>query len=77
MSPFDDREKSKTIGEYQELVLSPDNHRLITIPKNIWNGFKGVDSSESIIANCLTIPHDEKEMVRKDPSDSYFNYHWN
>ena len=74
---FDDREKSKTIGEYQELVLSPDNHRLITIPKNIWNGFKGVDSSESIIANCLTIPHDEKEMVRKDPSDSYFNYHWN
>jgi len=74
---FDEREKSNTKGNYQELVLTPENHRLITIPKNIWNGFKGIDSSESIIANCLSLPHDEKEMVRKDPFDNHFNYNWN
>ena len=73
---FDEREKSNTKGNYQELVLTPENHRLITIPKNIWNGFKGIDSSESIIANCLSLPHDEKEMIRKDPFDNYFNYNW-
>ena len=39
-------------------------------------GFKGLDKEESIIANCLTIPHNEKEMIRKDPFDKSFNYQW-
>ena len=43
----------------------------------IWNGFKGLDESESIIANCLTLPHNEKEMIRKDPFDKSINYEWN
>jgi dTDP-4-dehydrorhamnose 3,5-epimerase len=73
---FDDREKSPTKGEYQELFLTPNNHRLITIPNNIWNGFKGIDDSESIIANCLTLPHNEKEMVRREIDDKQFNYNW-
>tara|TARA_B100000242_G_scaffold287865_1_gene255318 strand:+ start:160 stop:603 length:444 start_codon:yes stop_codon:yes gene_type:complete len=73
---FDDREKSSTKGKYLELDLSPNNHRLITIPNNIWNGFKGLDKSESIIANCLTIPHNEREMVRKEPNDVYFKFDW-
>jgi len=73
---YDTREKSKTSGEYQELILSPEEHRLITIPKNIWNGFKGLEKNISIVANCLTLPHNEKEMVRKDPFDKFFKYHW-
>lgn len=73
---FDDRKTSKTNGNYQELILSPENYRLITIPNNIWNGFKGLSESESIIANCLTLPHNEKEMVRKEPLDKTFNYNW-
>ena len=73
---FDDRESSPTKNMYQELYLTPKNHRLITIPKNIWNGFKGISSSESIIANCLNLPHNEEEMVRKNPNDNYFKYIW-
>ena len=73
---FDDRENSSTKGSYQELILSPEDYFLVTIPPNIWNGFKGLGKSESIIANCLTLPHDEKEMVRKEPSDKNFNYNW-
>ena len=73
---FDEREKSKTKGKYQELILSPENHRLITIPRNIWNGFKGISKEESIVANCLTLPHNEEEMVRKDPFDKHFSYNW-
>ena len=73
---YDNREKSKTKGKYQELILSPENHRLITIPRNIWNGFKGISKEESIVANCLTLPHNEKEMVRKDPFDKHFSYNW-
>ena len=73
---FDGREKSSTKGKYQEIILSPASYVLVTIPPNIWNGFKNLDNAESIIANCLTIPHNEKEMVRKDPFDKSFNYNW-
>jgi len=73
---FDDREKSHTKGIYQEIELSTKNYSLVTIPKNIWNGFINLDGTESIIANCLDFPHDENEMVRKKFDDSYFDYNW-
>ena len=75
---FDDRKNSKTFGNYQELILSPspDDYFMVTIPPLIWNGFKGEDQEDSIIANCMTIPHDEKEIVRKKPLDKKFDYNW-
>jgi dTDP-4-dehydrorhamnose 3,5-epimerase len=73
---FDDRNDSLTKGKYQELILSPENYFLVTIPPNIWNAFKGLEKKESIIANCLTLPHNEKEMVRKEFNDKTFNYNW-
>ena len=73
---YDDRERSSTKGVWQKLILSPEDYFLVTVPPNIWNGFKGLDKEESIIANCLTLPHNESEMVRKDPFDKSFNYKW-
>ena len=73
---FDERSESPTKGKYQEISLSPKNYFLVTIHPNIWNGFKGLYEPESIIANCLSLPHNEKEMVRKDHSDQKFNYKW-
>ena len=73
---FDERKTSKTYGEYQELFLSLDNYSLITIPPNIWNGFKGMNKESSIIANCLNLPHNEKEMVRLEIDGMRFNYKW-
>lgn len=73
---YDDREKSKSKGEYEDIILSPKKYFLITIPPNIWNGFKGLAKGESIIANCLNLPHNEKEMVREDPLNQRFKYNW-
>ena len=73
---FDERPESPSKGKYQEINLSPENYFLVTIPPNIWNGFKGLYKPESIIANCLNLPHNEKEMVRKDHSDKKFNFKW-
>ena len=70
------KKKSKTFGKYQDFILSPENYLLIKIPPLIWNGFKSMHNSESIVANCLNQPHDEKEMIRRDPEDKYFNYNW-
>ena len=73
---FDDRKGSVTKDQYQEIFLSPNNYFLVTIPPNIWNGFKGMGKNESIISNCLTLPHNEKEMIRREPKDNYFSYNW-
>ena len=73
---FDDRKDTSTKGKYQELMLSPEDYFLVTIPPYIWNGFKGLSNSDSIIANCMTMPHNEKEMLRKDPLDKSFTYKW-
>jgi len=73
---FDDRKNSQSKGAIQEIIMSPENYSLVSIPNNIWNGFKGLDKEESIIANCLTIAHNEKEMVRIDPFSKTINYNW-
>ena len=73
---FDDRKTSPSKGKYQELILSPEDYFLVTIPNNIWNGFKGLDQDESIIANCLNLPHNENEMVRENYTNKKFNYNW-
>ena len=73
---FDDRSESKSKGEIQEITMSKDNYSLVTIPKNIWNGFMGIGEDESIVANCLTLPHNEMEMVRVDPFSDKINYDW-
>ena len=36
---YDDREKSKTKGKIQKIMLSNKNHYLVSIPPKIWNGF--------------------------------------
>ena len=38
---YDDREKSKTKGTIQEIILSEKNYNLVSIPPNIWNLFYG------------------------------------
>jgi dTDP-4-dehydrorhamnose 3,5-epimerase len=74
---FDDRKESKTFGKVEELYLSPVNYFLVTVPPMIWNGFMGVENEVSIVANCMTGPHNENEMIRKDILDKHFPYDWN
>ena len=73
---FDDRKDSRTYKKYQVIEMSNENYSLVTIPPNIWNGFKGIAVNYSIIANCLDQPHKESEMVRLDPFDDQFQYKW-
>ncbi len=73
---FDDRPSSGTCGEVQEIFLGPDNYCLVQIPPYVWNGFKGVGITPSIVANCSTIPHDATEIERKSPDDPVIPYKW-
>ena len=73
---YDDREGSPTRGELAELFLGPDSHQLVTIPPGVWNGFKGVATTPSMVCNCATLPHDPAEIVRRDPFDPSIPYDW-
>lgn len=73
---YDDRPKSSTRGEVQELFLGPDNYCLVTVPPMVWNGFKGLGGDMAIVANCATIPHDPEEIARRDPFDPAIPYDW-
>lgn len=73
---FDDRSGSPTRGEIQEFFISPENYMLVTVPPMIWNGFKSVGTSTSIVANCATLPHSPDELQRRSPSDPDIPYDW-
>ena len=73
---YDDRDESKTKGTIQEIILSNENHYLVSIPPKIWNGFCSSDNKHAILANCSDIPHDKEEIIRLPLDDSKFPYKW-
>ncbi len=73
---YDDRDGSPTKGELQEIFTGEEYYSLITIPPNIWNGFKGIGARPAIVANCATEPHDPSEIVRMDPFSKKIPYNW-
>jgi len=73
---FDDRENSPTKGELMELFIGEENYVLVTIPSNVWNGFKGIGLEIAMVANCSTIYHDPDEIIRLDPVNNKIPYNW-
>ncbi len=74
---FDNREHSKTQGEIQEIYIGDANFALVQIPANVWNGFMGVGTEPAIIADLITVVHEEDEMVRIDPhQNALVKYNW-
>ena len=73
---YDDRKGSGTRGQLQEFVIGDSNYSLVRIPFGVWNGFKGLGVTPSIVANCSTIPHDPHEIERMDPFDPRIPYDW-
>jgi dTDP-4-dehydrorhamnose 3,5-epimerase len=73
---YDDRKESRTLGKIQEIFISNENHKLITIPPMIWNGFCSANKDVAVLANCPDIPHDKSEIIRLNYNDPKFPYDW-
>ena len=73
---YDDRDGSTTRGNLLEVFLGPDNHSLVIIPPEVWNGFKGMDAPFSMVANCCTHAHDPTRSSRLDPFENDIPYDW-
>ena len=73
---YDDRENSPTKGQINEFYIGESNYCIVKIPKLIWNGFKGIGTIPSVVANCSTLAHDPDEIIRKDPFSKEIPYNW-
>ena len=58
---YDARKNSPTYEEINEFILSPDDPILVTIPKMVYHGFKGMADHESIVINTPTLPYNYKK----------------
>ena len=73
---YDDRSSSATKGVLMELFIGERNYQLVTVPPGVWNGFKGIGTTPSLVANCATLPHDPSEIRRMDPTKNHIPYDW-
>jgi len=73
---YDDREKSSTKGQVQEVELGVSNYKLLRLPPQIWYAFKAVADGSAKLANCTDIPYDPSESTQLDILDKTIPYSW-
>jgi dTDP-4-dehydrorhamnose 3,5-epimerase len=71
---FDERKGSSTFGDFQEVVLSRENYRRLTVPPMVWLGFQGMGEKDSMLLNIANIPHNPNEMLYKKISEIDFDW---
>jgi len=71
---FDEREGSRTSGQFSEIVLSRKNYGRLTVPPKLWVGFQGVTEQDSLVLNIANIPHNPDEVERKTLKE--IDYRW-
>ena len=54
--------------------IGDDRYARITVPPGIWFAFKGINSTQSLVLNIASIPHDQNEVERLQLSD--IDYLW-
>jgi dTDP-4-dehydrorhamnose 3,5-epimerase len=73
---WDGRKDSATYGKTQTIYLDEQCSQLAIVPPGVWNGFKGLGTTSSIVANCATEPHDPEEITRRPVDDREIGYDW-
>ena len=71
---IDLRKHSSTFKKEYFVELSQKPYKRITVPPNIWFGFKGLGKKKNIIANVSNIIHDKDEVIQKDLKEFKINW---
>lgn len=71
---YDDRKGSHTQGQFQEVILSKEDHYCrLTVPPGVWMAFHGL-SDKNIVMNFAQIEHDPTESINKDLKDLSYDF---
>lgn len=68
---YDNRGITKNFGEY---ILSASEYYRLTIPPNLWFGFKGIHRDKSIILNIANILHNDEEVEKLGVDEVDYNW---
>jgi dTDP-4-dehydrorhamnose 3,5-epimerase len=61
---YDDREKSKTSGNFFSVEISVENYQRLTVPPGVWLAFRGNFDGINLILNVANMEHDPEEVER-------------
>jgi dTDP-4-dehydrorhamnose 3,5-epimerase len=73
---YDDRTGSSSRGSIEEIELSPESHKLVTVPPMVWTGFAGVSDQPAVLVNCASILHRADEADNRAMDDPAIPYRW-
>jgi len=78
MALYDSRDNSETKGEIDEFFIGEQNPMLISIPPEVYHGWKGMSGTESIVVSAPTEPYNHKEPdeYRLPPDTKEIPYDW-
>ena len=71
---IDVREESNTFNESFKILLSQKPYVRLTVPPEIWFGFKGISDGLNLICNVADIPHNPNEVLRKKINEIEMNW---
>lgn len=75
---YDSRQNSNTNGEINEFFIGDHNSMLISIPNEVYHGWKCISQEESIVVNIPTEPYryEEPDEYRLPPDTAEIPYDW-
>ena len=71
---YDDREKSRSMGRFFTVMLSPSSYQRLTIAPGLWMAFKCNGNKTNLILNMANMEHDPNEIDRLDLDQ--IDYNW-
>lgn len=73
---FPERAGSIVLGDLVEVTLCRASFKSVLVPPSVWVGFQNLAEAESVVAVYSSIPHDPRELERRDPHDQRFPIIW-
>jgi len=73
---YDGRKDSGTYNQFNEIIISKDNYKRLTIPPGVSMGFQGIGKGLNMLLNIADIAHDPCEQINTPIEVSNINFLW-
>ena len=65
---------NKKTSSFKVFKIGENNYKRLTVPPNIWFGFKGIGLYSNLVVNLSNIIHDPKESKKSELSKLIFDW---
>ena len=68
---IDDRKKSKTYDNEENIILNTNKHSVLIVPPGIWFSFT-TNKKKSVLVNLINSTHSDKETLKSKKIKNYY-----